>query len=350
MLNKDTDQDEDIFIIKYKKESEYTTIFNQCLNDEDLSTDSVAILAYVMSKPNDWKINIKNISNRYKIGRDKVRNSINNLIQYGYMKRVRRRKKDGSLSNILIYASDKPMFLSENSQLSENQEAVVAENYNKQPETEIQAVVTTEPANKQPRPENPALVNQAVDSLYSQKKDVNKENNNNKITTNPKGARATPPSDGEVNLYSDSSVVVFMKKIEGSGVPESTLVGWLKKHGTDYVAEKIRIYQSKGALANPGGFLSAAIAYDWKEKTSVQTPALEPKDCRPTDYPTPDENREWFRQLSDNEKSGLRQLALVKHNAFDEMLKQAKTSILDPGFPDTFLFKMLMEFVGRAKR
>lgn len=349
MLRED-DQDESIFIIKYDKQSEYTTIFNDCLNDENLSTDSVAILVYVMSKPIDWKINIKNISNRYKIGRDKVRSSVNNLIEFGYVKRVRQRKKDGSLSKILIYASDKPIFLLDKSPRPENQEVVVTEHHDKQPRPEIQAMVTEESSNKQPRPEKPALVNQAVDTLYVQKKELNKENNNNKITTNPKGACATSFSYELNNVYPEASVVVFfMKKIEGSGVPESTMIGWLRKHGTDYVSEKIRIYQTKGALANPGGFLSSAMAYDWKEKAQLPSPK-EPAACNLPKYPTLDENKAWFVNLTDSEKNGLEQLALLKHTAFSEMLTNAKLTVLDEIFPESFLFKMMMELLCRAKR
>ncbi len=77
-----------------------------------------------------------------------------------------------------------------------------------------------------------------------------------------------------------------MKKIEGSGVPESTMVGWLRKHGTEYVAEKIRIYQAKGALANPGGFLSAAMKYDWKESQASPAPIATKREPD-TAYPAP---------------------------------------------------------------
>lgn len=335
MIRKDTGRNHNIFIIKYKRERDYTTLYNDCLNDESLGAESLAFLVYVMSKPDDWRINLRNLSKRFKMGRDKTDRTIRDLCSFGYMKKEQSRTEDGSFSNILIYASDSPIFRTELNPSEPNPE-----------QTELQ--------DKQPFTENPLTVFQGT-VPYIQIKDVNKENNNNKITTNPKDACATPPSDEVTNIYPEASVVVFfMKKIEGSGVPESTLVGWLRKHGAEYVAEKIRIYQSKGAMANPGGFLSSAIRYDWKDKAAA--PTAQPKATAPdtdaTGYPTLDENRAWFKALSDAEKIGLEQLVIVKHPIFPSMLSSAnpKLTVLDERFPDSFLFKMMMELLGRAKR
>lgn len=338
MLNEDFELDDDTRIIKHKHKSNFTMICNACINDKNLPADALAILVYVMSKPDDWKIIMKDISNRYRIGRDKTYNIINKLIELGYMKRISYRNLDGSLSKTSLFASDDPVFLSTDS-------------CDKQPLPEIQEVVAVEKANKQPLPENPDTVNQEVDSLYT-KKDVYKENDDdtkvygNTIVEQGMGLSNIPTNQVYIP---DSVVVFFMKKIEKTNISESTLVSWLRKHGVDYVSEKIRILESNGVVKNAGAFLTAAIGYDWKEKSETPTAAT-PKACNLTDYPTLDENRVWFRRLSDSEKEGLRQLALIKHNLFDQMLSHAKTSVLDEGFPDNFFFKMLMEFVGRAKR
>jgi hypothetical protein len=328
--------DDDTRIIKHKHRNNFTMICNACINDENLLAGSLAILIYVMSKPDDWKIIMKDISKRFAIGRDKTYNIINKLIELGYMKRFSYRNGDGSLAKTAIFASDDPIFLSTYS-------------CDKQPLTENQEVVVVEQNDKQPLPGFQDPVNQEV-VPYIQKKDLNKENNNNKILSNPIGECEPPPSDKVDNIYPESSVVVFfMKKIEGSGVSESTLVSWLRKYGTEYVAEKIRIYQTKGAMTNPGGFLSAAMLYDWKEGATAQAPKTA-KSVEAVDYPTLEQNRIWFRTLSDSEKIGIGQLAVVKHYVFDAMLSNAKLSVLDEGFPDNFLFKVLMELLGRAKR
>jgi predicted DNA-binding transcriptional regulator len=355
MPSNGNDQEENIFIVKYKKESEYTTIFNDCLNDESLSTDSVAILVYVMSKPADWKINIKNISNRYSIGRDKVRNAINNLKERGYVKRVRQRNKDGSLSKILIYASDKPVFLTNPIIAEFPEENEVIKEANKQPSPEIQAVVTAEKTDKQPQPENPAPVNQSV-VPYIQKKDVYKENNNNKILSNPIAGAPDAFSSEAENLYPDHSVVVvFMKKIEGMNISESTLISWLRKYGAEYVTEKIRIVKSKGKVSNPTGCLIAAIAYDWKEKAAEDAPAtaqIPPAlNDSPKPFPTHEENKKWFLGLSNLDKERFFEIGATKLYVLREYLKAPNKilSILDVEFTESHVFKMLMQLIGRAK-
>ena len=164
MLNKDIEQDDDIRIIKHKRTSDFTVIYNSCINDSNLSAECLAILVYIMSKPNDWDVRIVNLCNRFKIGRDKTYNVINKLIKLGYMKRTRDRNNDGSLGKTSIYTSDNPIFLDD-------------------PHTEIQDMVESETTDKQPHPEKPDMVNQDV-VPYIQKKEINKENNNNKILSN----------------------------------------------------------------------------------------------------------------------------------------------------------------------
>lgn len=344
------ENENDFFIIKHKKEIQYTTIYNDCINDEKLSAESLAILIYVMSKPENWKINIKNISNRYNIGRDKVRNSINNLREAGYMKRVRRRKKDGSLSDILVYASDKPIFLSTISPTNLQKDN---EQTNKQPQPEIQAVVAAEKTDKQPRPEIPALVNQAVDSLYIQKKDFNKKTTTtNKAYGNKIDVRArTECLEEKTDLYPEPSVVVFfMKKIEGLDIAESTLVSWLRKHGGDYVEEKIRVLDENPKAANPSAFLCSAITYDWKEKkggegksTTLNEARHKPETRGPIEI---DDVKNWFRYLTKIEKLTYYDKASKMWSALDSLLSLNKISVLDENFVDGPWFKPMMVNVG----
>jgi hypothetical protein len=358
MLKEDQfELDDDTRIIKWKCKKDFTIIYNDCINDDRLSGDSLSILVYVMSKPEDWDIRIREVSKRFSIGRNKTYSIIKSLIEFGYMKRVRKRNKDGSLARSSTYASDRPMFLRV-AQVPAFQEVVGIEETVKQPEPEIQGVVTEEKTNKQPCTGNgdmvvtkisdkqPCTGNQDVDNgyvvPYIQKKDVYKENNNNKDYGNTIDARATPPSDELTNIYPDASVVVFfMKKIEGSGVPEDTLVSWLRKYGKDYVAEKVRIYQSKGAMTNPGGFLSSAIRYDWKDKTPTVTES--PKPSVKVDL---EDAKNWFRYLTDNEKSMHYEKAIKIWPVLEDYLKVKTTSVLDDGFIDCPWFKPMVETLG----
>lgn len=341
----------DFFIIKHKKEIDYTTIYNDCINDEQLSAESLAILVYVMSKPDNWSINVKNISRRYKIGRDKVRNAINILRTFGYMKRVRRRRKDGSLSNIVIYASDKPIFLHQvlpSAVISENNEL-----NNKQPWPEIQAMVTEQKTDKQPQPDLPAPGFQAVDSLYVQKKDITKETTTNYDYGNDIDARARGRlSNNETNLYPDSATVTFfMKKIEGLSIPEATMISWLRKHGSDYIQEKIRVLNENLKAPNPSAFLAAAISYNWKEKKKSNAIMPEPRNEFPkksekTHSIEIEDAKNWFRYLTEKEKLIHYEKAIHAWKPLENALALKKASVLDEDFVDSVWFKPMMDSIG----
>ena len=339
-MNTVLENERDIFIIKYKRERDYTTLYNDCVNDEKLCAESLAFLVYVMSKPDDWRINLKNLSNRFNIGRDKTDRTIKELCALGYMKKNQPRSEDGSFSQILIYASDKPIFIVEADPLEVN------ESPDKQPYTEIQETVVINNTDKQPLTENPLTGFQET-VPYIQIKDYYKENNNNKSISNPIASTTTTHSSEESNIYPDASVVVFfMNRIEGSGVPEATLVSWLRKYGTDYVAEKVRIYQSKGIMANPGGFLSSAIRYDWKEKKTTEPTKNASDHIKPSNKVCIDDAKNWFRYLTNDEKMIQYEKAIKGWYALEDALNLQKASVLDDSFVDSPWFKPMMETIG----
>ena len=333
--------DMEMTIIKHKKEVDFTTIYNDCINDTRLSTYSLAVLVYVMSKPDDWEIKTKNLSNRFEIGRDKVRNIIKDLCQNGYMRRVRRRNKDGSLSRIVVYASDKPIFLSNETNkqpFTGFQGTVTSQNTNKQPAPEIQGVVTAENSNKQPAPEKPAPVNQGV-VPYIQNKDLTKNNNNNLST-----AYARAPSEGEP---SDGVVVFLLNKIRNLpnfDISEEQMDGWVVQHGKNYVEEKIDLMISKEKVLSQGGYLNSALRYNWKRKPLDKNMETEPQLTEaPKTIPSTEYNAMWFKSLSHQEKKRIYDDAISAHNSFEEMLKVANISVLDSGFESTAWFKPVID-------
>lgn len=75
------------------------------IKDGCLSWESVAVLAYLISKPANWKVVPQDICNRSVDGRDKVYGILNELIFYGYIKRTQEGNK------IRYYVSETPVFL-----------------------------------------------------------------------------------------------------------------------------------------------------------------------------------------------------------------------------------------------
>src|SRR5579863_7083447 len=104
-------REKDIRIIKHKKESSFTTLYNDCINDERLSAHSLAVLVYIMSKPEDWKVMVSDLRRRFRVGRNKCYSIISELCTLGYMQRVQERLENGAFQGCLLQASDKPIFI-----------------------------------------------------------------------------------------------------------------------------------------------------------------------------------------------------------------------------------------------
>ncbi len=54
------------------------------IEDKNLSWGATGLLYYLMSKPENWKINLKNLSEEKKNGKDSTRNKLNELRKHGY--------------------------------------------------------------------------------------------------------------------------------------------------------------------------------------------------------------------------------------------------------------------------
>jgi len=78
-------------IIRVKKETNYTVLDNTFIQDTTLSWKEKGLMCYLLSLPDDWKINVKDLHNRSANGRDATATIINKLIEHGYIKRTQAR-------------------------------------------------------------------------------------------------------------------------------------------------------------------------------------------------------------------------------------------------------------------
>jgi len=72
-------------IIRVKKVERYSIISNTVLNDTRLSWKATAILVYLLSKPDDWTIHVKQLAKAKKCGLKSVYSGIKELKETGYM-------------------------------------------------------------------------------------------------------------------------------------------------------------------------------------------------------------------------------------------------------------------------
>ena len=77
------------------RDKPYITIDKNIYNNPDISWKAKGLLTYLIGLPKDWELSPSDLTNRSKDGITTVRNIINELIEYGYIKRttIRNEKK-----------------------------------------------------------------------------------------------------------------------------------------------------------------------------------------------------------------------------------------------------------------
>ena len=94
-------------IIRSNLQENFAVLPNEMINDENLTSDALAVLVYLLSKPNDWQVRPTNLRNRFGWGKDKVYRILANLEQLGYMRRESARN-DGQFAETRYFVMDSP--------------------------------------------------------------------------------------------------------------------------------------------------------------------------------------------------------------------------------------------------
>lgn len=79
--------------IRTHKNKNYTVLDNTALKDENLSWQAKGLLSYLLSLPDDWQIYISELQTHAKNGKASTANTINELIDAGYITRSRLKNK-----------------------------------------------------------------------------------------------------------------------------------------------------------------------------------------------------------------------------------------------------------------
>lgn len=75
-------------IVKRKHSGSFAVIPNVTANDDQLSIDALGMLVFLLSKPNDWQVNVANLRKRFGIGRDRVYAVLKQLETAGYVRKT----------------------------------------------------------------------------------------------------------------------------------------------------------------------------------------------------------------------------------------------------------------------
>jgi len=92
-----------------KLTTNFTTVGNDFIRDETISWKAKGIIIYIMSLPENWKINTLDLQNRSAGGRKVLMSGINELIEHGYIQRSVTRE-NGIITDWEYTVWDSPVF------------------------------------------------------------------------------------------------------------------------------------------------------------------------------------------------------------------------------------------------
>jgi hypothetical protein len=75
----------------------FTQIDNDILRDERLSFRAHGLHSYLLSFPSDWEIDLNYIARRFREGITAIRSAMNELIEFGYARRIVKRSPTGQI-------------------------------------------------------------------------------------------------------------------------------------------------------------------------------------------------------------------------------------------------------------
>lgn len=98
-----------LIIRSNKRENPYAMIDKYGLEDERLSWKAKGLLAYLLSKPDDWKIYVTELANHAKDKKDSIRAGIKELTECGYISMTRIRDEKNRFKGVQYVVYERPV-------------------------------------------------------------------------------------------------------------------------------------------------------------------------------------------------------------------------------------------------
>jgi hypothetical protein len=96
-------------ITRQKRTENYTVVNNDILQNTDLSWAAKGMLVYLLHLPDDWQINVADLSNRSRNGRDGTAGIIKELMAEGYILRVKIKNEKSQFKGYDYTVTDEPV-------------------------------------------------------------------------------------------------------------------------------------------------------------------------------------------------------------------------------------------------
>ena len=139
-----------------KRENPYVQIDKTVLNDQRLSWKAKGLMAFLLSKPDNWEINIQNLIRQSTDGKEAVYSGIKELSNFGYIVRVESRNQ-GRFARIEYLIYENPQLVNPQNPAGFTAEAApITVNSTKSPHPGKPD--TVKPDTEKPHLENPPLL------------------------------------------------------------------------------------------------------------------------------------------------------------------------------------------------
>ena len=150
-------------IIRTEKTSNYTILPNEFLLDETISDKARGLLARLLSRPDNWNLNINYLVKTGKDGHTAVRSAIRELEEAGYIQREVSRHANGRIIGVEYIIYESPVKSCGDNQAPEQQAPSCNETQPREVQVELFAETTLPGPKPEPKPEPSCQEIQAQD-------------------------------------------------------------------------------------------------------------------------------------------------------------------------------------------
>lgn len=243
-------------IIRAKRQSGFTIISNVGLEDPRLGFRAKGLLAYLMSKPDNWQVRDRQLATVGPDGRAAVAAALKELAEFGYLIRKREHQANGQWEYV-SYVYDEPQAVGSDAEPRlENQATVDAPGLGK-------------PWLEKPATEKPATENRAITSTVS----VSTERTSTERNKREKPAAATPDIEivTEVERHPTPQQELFAAVAEAVGWDLQTL----STRDRGQLAQTVGMLAKAGyTVADVGRFMVEVWFRDWRWEKNNSHPTL----------------------------------------------------------------------------
>jgi DNA-binding MarR family transcriptional regulator len=98
-----------IYKIPKTNDKHYATILNETIRNNKLSWSARGLLVYILSLPETWEINIEDLIQRGDLKRYGLNKVIDELVEYGYIRKVVKRDINGRVCKVTYIIGELPL-------------------------------------------------------------------------------------------------------------------------------------------------------------------------------------------------------------------------------------------------